>query len=1682
MKRYFLAIMCVLLCMSARSQVVRTWQYWFDNDFATHVTSTFTDSIMHADIDVGQLSEGIHTLQIHVRDTSMKWTAPQSYLFMKSPNTSSENVTYHCWFDYDFSSLQTDSIGNGYFLLDVSNLSEGMHTLNIMLKTGRYTAPESYMFMKVEQFQQDTIGMGNHFVYHCWFDNDYSTVQTDSLGSGNILLDVSSLSDGMHTVSVMLEGNSLIPPQSYMFMKVNAGGGAENAQYHCWFDQDRSTMQTGMVGGGNIILDVADLSDGVHTVNIMFDNGTLSAPQSYMFFKRPVGGVKVAKWEYWLNGNYDDRIVTVLDTPQIPFNLLGLIPVETQPIRSSCFKYDANDGEPVIYAYNEITMRFWSSDLRFVERRAMYVDEQVSQEVVAEEFERNTTKQMSSPTNNEIRWFKLDAIIGDSLTFRSDRACTMQLFSPSGEEVYSAQGPQSMSYNGCHAWEDGTYYLAVHDANGSYSKINVSYQYIHRYAILAYDVHKAGNGGCSTISMVGNGFNSLLKVCLVNSENDTIESVWIDHGNNSKTAVAFNLLGANVGMYDIVFKFFHENLTIENGLEVETAKDIYLTSTVSYPLNFANHGTSTYTYTITNNGNMSAYAVPLYAYIATQTTGGITHLEFDGLGLPSIIAGMDLDSLTENEKKELIEWADALGDDHNFYKFRTVDEETGDSIIVRSNFFPVNFAPYETKTLTLRLTADWSTLDVWLTVPSDTIAPTTLLPNRGMGEGYCCVKEKIECVFNLVCGALDIASLVPELPVGAAAAIADCICNIVSQMNSTFSDIYCQEDGPGDFYDNLKTALGYNSAVGMVTSCASNFVPLGKLYDIIDKLSSTIGFMTNGVGFIDCMTAFFSKKPNCPPGEPQGGKSTPRLPYDPNEIYGYTSESGSHYMMQEIQNVSYEIEFENDTTFATAAAHTIVVTDTLDGTRFDLSSFAAQSVTIGSEKMELHGEQSFIYTMDMRPDIDVVAQIQLEYDATTGIARWTMTSLDPMTMEPTTDPFQGLLPVNYFGNGVGTVDYTINLKQKFADGTDITNRACIVFDLEDPIMTPKWVNTVDAVLPTSHIDEVIPVADSLNFVFESSDNRSGIWYHTLYYRNDSTYSEWKIKKNNIIEKSYMMKLEDFLTTDYLVVAIDSAGNRESKVFDPEYTFKFDSYNYYTLVVSDPMECGTVTGSGTYIENSDIAIEALPSEGYHFEQWNDGDINNPRIVHLIQDTTFTAQMVINQYLVKVMSEDSIMGSVSGGGTYNHGSNVCVTATASPGYKFLYWVESDTIVSNNVAFGFQIKGDRSFMAVFAPGNAQSTMLSEGWNWYSTYIEVQGESGFEMLTTNLGSNASAIKSQTEFSMYYNDYGVWDGSLNTFDNHQMYMIQMSSARTLSISGGISDASTIEFTLQPGWNWISYPSNNESSLTDALVGFTPSNGDYMKSQTGFAMYYEGFGWDGSLVTLSPGCGFMYFNNSSSVNTLTYTIDDSKKSVGANINTDVNHWQPNIYGYQNNMNITAVVMLDNEELASEDYEIGAFCGDECRGSARLVYNENIGRFVMYMTVYGNVGDLLSFRLYDVQTESEYDGVVNYESLFSSNAVIGDIFNPYIIDFGMDGISENESSAISIYPNPTNGKLYVNAHNIRRINLFTVTGRTVIDKQCNTDTDVIDMSNMTNGIYIIKVVTENGVSIKNIIKN
>lgn len=154
-----------------------------------------------------------------------------------------------------------------------------------------------------------------------------------------------------------------------------------------------------------------------------------------------------------------------------------------------------------------------------------------------------------------------------------------------------------------------------------------------------------------------------------------------------------------------------------------------------------------------------------------------------------------------------------------------------------------------------------------------------------------------------------------------------------------------------------------------------------------------------------------------------------------------------------------------------------------------------------------------------------------------------------------------------------------------------------------------------------------------------------------------------------------------------------------------------------------------------------------------------------------------------------------------------------------------------------------------------------LKKGWNWFSTNININGEEGLAALQDALGNNAQIIKSQTEFTLYYEEQDVWDGSLSSFDNKTFYMINMSNPINLELRGILTDMSQYEINIKKGWNWINYSNNEEVSINDIDFGFTPADGDLIKSQTKFAKYYEGYGWDGSLEILETGEAYMYYSN-----------------------------------------------------------------------------------------------------------------------------------------------------------------------------------------------------------------------------
>lgn len=111
-----------------------------------------------------------------------------------------------------------------------------------------------------------------------------------------------------------------------------------------------------------------------------------------------------------------------------------------------------------------------------------------------------------------------------------------------------------------------------------------------------------------------------------------------------------------------------------------------------------------------------------------------------------------------------------------------------------------------------------------------------------------------------------------------------------------------------------------------------------------------------------------------------------------------------------------------------------------------------------------------------------------------------------------------------------------------------------------------------------------------------------------------------------------------------------------------------------------------------------------------------------------------------------------------------------------------------------------------------------------------------------------------------------------------------------------------------------------------------------------------------------------------------------------------NHWEPDPYQFADNMNVIGVIEINGIEQTSTQLEIGAFCGDECRGSEMLAYYVGLDRYMVFLTLYGQYGHTFDFRLYDHASQRELDLTPPATIQFVANNIIGSLSEPYVFSF------------------------------------------------------------------------------------
>ena len=181
-------------------------------------------------------------------------------------------------------------------------------------------------------------------------------------------------------------------------------------------------------------------------------------------------------------------------------------------------------------------------------------------------------------------------------------------------------------------------------------------------------------------------------------------------------------------------------------------------------------------------------------------------------------------------------------------------------------------------------------------------------------------------------------------------------------------------------------------------------------------------------------------------------------------------------------------------------------------------------------------------------------------------------------------------------------------------------------------------------------------------------------------------------------------------------------------------------------------------------------------------------------------------------------------------------------------------------------------------------QTITLSEGWNWVSLYITADSPVALlDMLKEGLGDNALQIQASnggvTEF-----DGEDWFGDLDDegISNEQAYWIETSAACTVELTGVPAVVDEYEITINPGWNWIGFPSAEPIDVADALANFDAEETDQIQCNDATSTEFDGEEWFGDLETFTPGQGYKYYSASDETKILVFTTAAKKKLNNAN--------------------------------------------------------------------------------------------------------------------------------------------------------------------------------------------------------
>lgn len=350
-------------------------------------------------------------------------------------------------------------------------------------------------------------------------------------------------------------------------------------------------------------------------------------------------------------------------------------------------------------------------------------------------------------------------------------------------------------------------------------------------------------------------------------------------------------------------------------------------------------------------------------------------------------------------------------------------------------------------------------------------------------------------------------------------------------------------------------------------------------------------------------------------------------------------------------------------------------------------------------------------------------------------------------------------------------------------------------------------------------------------------------------------------------------------------------------------------------------------------------------------------------------------------------------------------------------------------------------------------QRLLLGEGWSWISLFANKVGQDIFYKYFY----DAQEIRSQ--YMLVYNDpeYGFF-GDLTELTTAEAYKVCVKDGAHFDMflyDGGVYNYNTgRDINLMPGWTWVSNPYCFDHDLQVALGKATFANDSRIVSKNdGFATFQDGQ-WVGTLTRFNAGEGYLVYNAAAENAFVSFAAEgvipkaEPRSVASARRAAEQSVWSYDGSRFADNM---SVICQPTTELEADRYTIGAFVGDECRGEGRIIN----GRF--FVTVHGEMGEKVSFRLYDALTGEYFvlDDAVDFAS------TVGTYQRPMALNTptltGIDSVTGDQGVAVYL----DGGRVVVAGVAAESVEVYNASGMRVAAEGLGT------------GVYVVRVKTASG---------